>query len=118
MNLSWVLVSDFILWYFIITGGNRNETKIIYQNKTCCAQRKQSDEESRRQKEKCSGLNECRERCNQINLDKTSMHWRKEACRGRSVKGRVGVYLVGGGTVARRPQQQQWLSQHPLGGPG
>lgn len=34
-----------------------------------------------------------------------------------SVKGRGGIYLVAGGTVARQPQQRQWLSQRPLDGP-
>ena len=33
------------------------------------------------------------------------------------VKGRAGIYLVAGRTVARQPQQQLWLSQHPQGGP-
>lgn len=34
-----------------------------------------------------------------------------------SVTGRGGIYLVAGGTVARRPRRQQWLSQRPLDGP-
>lgn len=34
-----------------------------------------------------------------------------------SATGRGGIYLVAGGTVARRPQQRQWLSQRPLDGP-
>lgn len=33
------------------------------------------------------------------------------------VKGRGGIYLVAGRTVAQQPQQQLWLSQHPQGGP-
>lgn len=52
-----------------------------------------------------------------IGLDKARMHGEKGACHGKCVTGRGRIYLVAGGTVARQPRQQQWLSRHLRGGP-
>lgn len=41
----------------------------------------------------------------------------KQACHRKHVMGRGRIYLVAGGIVARQPRRQQWLSQHPQGGP-
>lgn len=71
--------------------------------------------------------NKCEEERAMVNIQRFRFYQRitttKPTCTGKRrqvtgcVQGRGGIYLVAGGTVARQPQQQQWLFQRPQGGP-
>lgn len=70
--------------------------------------------------------NKCEEDRAMVNIQQVSFQritTTKPTCTGirrqvtGCVQGRGGIYLVAGGTAARQPQQQQWLSQRPQGGP-
>lgn len=77
---------------------------IIIKNKSLCPQTHK--------------MRRTRHTASQDNYDNTGMRRRESRMQiSGCVKGRGGIYLVAGRTVARQPQQQLWLSQHPQDGP-